>query len=161
MVQASNIGELEKQSQSPLNELYVFSNDKTAEEAFQIISAAPHAKEEWGSGETFRRGNVIAGTGQNPSGSLTTSAEMLLNRCVGAGASQSVIRPPEEVIDGRSRAEIERAEEDGDVLLPSTTGEGQTTPETTPATTPEPAQEPPASEDVPNPGQSPAPKEGE
>jgi hypothetical protein len=151
MVQASNIGELEKQS--PFNELYVFPSSKAAEEAFNIISAAPNAREEWGSGETFRRGNVIAETGQNPSGSLTASAETLLNRCAGPGASQSVIRPPEEVIDGRSRAEIERAGEDGDVLLPNTTGEDQAAPDTTQ----EPTQEPPSSEDRRSPGSSPVP----
>jgi hypothetical protein len=148
--------EAESRAGTPGLELYVFPSNKAAEEAFNIISAAPNAKEEWGSGGTFRRENVIA-NGDQASGSLTTVAETLLNKCVGAGASQSVIRPPEEVIDRHSRSEIERAGEDGDVLPPSTTDEGRATPETTQETTQEPAQEPPSSEDRPNPGSSPVP----
>jgi hypothetical protein len=144
--------EAEQHAGTPGLELYVFPSNKTAEEAFNIISAAPNAKEEWGSGGTFRRENVIA-NGDQASGSLTTVAETLLNKCAGPGASQSVIRPSEEVIDGHSRSQIERAGQDGDVL-PDTTG-GETVAPT--ETTQEPAQEPPASEDRTNPGQSPVP----
>jgi hypothetical protein len=115
--------EMERQSDSPQFELYVFPSSKTAEEAFRIISATPNAREEWGSGETFRRGNVIAGTQQSPSGSLTALAETLLNKCVGLGASQTVIRPQEELIDGHTRSEINRAGEDGRILPNTTTGE--------------------------------------
>jgi hypothetical protein len=115
-------------------ELYVFTSEQAATEAFTMISNAPNAKEEYGAGGTFRRANVIISTDQGEAGALTNSAESLLNRCVGAGASQSILRTQEST---------------------SATSEA-------PATTPEAAQEPPASEDNPNPGQSPAPtREGE
>ena len=130
-------------------ELYVFGSAHAAEEAFKLMSNAP--KEEYGIGGTFRRKNVIinaAGEG----GSLTADAESLLNRCVGAGASQSIVRPPEELINGHSRSEIKKAEEDG-YSFPNTSSEAQTSPST--------AQEPPASEDIPNPGQSATPRESE
>jgi len=144
-------------------ELYVFPSDKEAGEAFTLISNAPNAKEEYGAGGTFRRANVIISTDQGEAGALTNSAESLLNRCVGAGASQSILRPPEEVINGHTRSEITKAGEDG-YSLPSTTetaprSEGEAPSAT--STIHEPAQEPPASESVPNPGQSPAPREGE
>ena len=152
--------EAESRAGTPSMELYVFPSNQIAEEAFKIITAAPNAKEEWGGGGTFRRGNVIATASDQGSGSLITVAETLLSKCVGAGASQSIVRPEEEMIDGRPRSEIERAGEDGDVPLPSTTGEDQAAPETTQETTQEPAQEPPASEDRTNPGSSPVPGEG-
>jgi hypothetical protein len=114
-------------------ELYVFPSEKEAGEAFTLISSAPNAKEEYGAGGTFRRANVIISTDQGEAGALTNGAESLLNRCVGAGASQSILRTQAST---------------------SATSEAQTT-------MPEAAQEPPASESVPNPGQSPAPREGE
>lgn len=144
-----------KGSQTTPLELYVFPSSKVAEEAFKMIAGAGNAHEEWGGGGTFLRKNVIVNTDQNPPSSLTADAETLLNRCVGTGASQQIIRPHEEVVDGHTSSERTRAEEDG-YTLPS---EGT---DTTGTNAPEPAQEPPASENVPNPGQSPAPtREGE
>jgi hypothetical protein len=134
-------------------EIYVFGSAQAAEEAFKLISSTPDAKEEYGTGGTFRRKNVIINA-EGEGGSLTADAESLLNKCVGAGASQSIVRPPEELVNGHTRSEITKAEEDG-YSFPSTSSETPT------ASTSEPAQEPPASEDVPNPGQSPAPREGE
>lgn len=150
------MSEAEMEKHNPQFELYIFPSSRTAEEAFNIISATPNAREEWASGETFRRGNVIADTQQNPSGTLTAFAETMLNKCVGPGASQSIVRAPEQLIDGHSLSEIKKAEEDG-YSFPSTSSEAQTST----SAAPEPAQEPPASEDIPNPGQSPAPREGE
>jgi hypothetical protein len=139
-------------------ELYVLPSNKAAEESFNLISNAPNAAEEYGGGGTFRRKNVIISTASNPPYSLTTYAETLLNKCVGAGASQSVLRSShEEVIDGRTRSEITRAEEKGEALLGRTGGEAVAPTETTQ----EPTQEPPSSEDRTNPGQSPIPGEGE
>lgn len=141
-------------------ELYVFASEKAAGEAFSLISSAPNAQQEYGAGGTFRRKNGIISTDQGESSSLTNSAESLLNKCVGAGASQSIVRPHEEIVDGHTRSEITRAEEDG-YSPPSAT---ETTPRTsgdTTSTTPEPAQEAPASEAIPNPGQSPAPTRSE
>jgi hypothetical protein len=125
--QTTNVAELEKQ---PLTyELYVFNSEKATEEAFMLISAAPHASEEYGAGGTFRRANVIISTDQGEAGSLTNNAETLLNRCVGKGASQSILRT-------------------------QTTASTSTK---SSSTTPEAEQEPPASESVPSAGQSPAP----
>lgn len=130
--------------------LYIFQNDKTAEEALKLISTAPDAHEEWGSGGTWRRQNLIITNGDEP-GSLSVAAETLLKKCTGAGASQSVLRPQEkeEVVDGRTRSEITRAEAKGEALLGRTSGEA--------AAPTEAAQEPPASEDHTNPGSSPVP----
>jgi hypothetical protein len=147
--------EADTRAEATALEIYVFPSSKVAEEAFKIIASAPNAHEEWGGGGTFRRKNVIVNTDQNPPYSLTQYAEKLLNKCAGAGASQALLRPHEEAVDGQTPAERKRGEEDG--TAPDT-GETQPTPT---STTSEPAQEPPASENVPNPGQSPAPREGE
>lgn len=72
-------------------EIYVFSSAQAAGEAFNLISGAPKAKEEYGTGGTFRRKNVIINA-EGEGGSLTADAESLLNKCVGAGASQSTGR---------------------------------------------------------------------
>jgi hypothetical protein len=139
-------------------ELYVFPSNKTAEESFNLISNAPNAKEEYGSGGTFRRKNVIISTAQSQPYSLTTYAETLLTKCVGAGASQTILRSSrEEMIDGRTRSEITRAEEKGEALLGRPSGETVAPTETTQ----EPTQEAPQSEDRTNPGSSPVPGEGE
>lgn len=130
----------------PAYEIYVFGSEQAAGEAFSLISSAPNAQQEYGTGGTFRRKNVIVNAG-GESGSLTADVESLLNKCAGRGASQSVIRAPEEVRNERTSSERLRSEEDGAAPEASTTQE--------------PTQEPPASESIPNPGQSPAPKEGE
>ncbi len=104
-------------------ELYIFKNDKTAEEAFNLISTAPNTKEEWGDGGSFRRGNVIADAEEYPGSSITAEAESLLNKCVGSGSTQTILRPNEEIINGRTRSEINRANEDGGDL-PTTSTEG-------------------------------------
>ncbi|HTZ87562.1 MAG TPA: hypothetical protein VMB05_12915 [Solirubrobacteraceae bacterium] len=151
--------EADTRAEATALEIYVFPSSKVAEEAFKLIASAPNAHEEWGGGGTFRRKNVIVNTDQNPPYSLTQYAEKLLNKCAGAGASQALLRPHEEAVDGQTPAERKRSEEDGGA--PNT---GETVPRTsgdTTSTTPEPAQEPPASENVPNPGQSPARREGE
>lgn len=131
----------------PAYEIYVFVSTHAATEAFKLISSAPNAKIEWGGGGTFQRKNVIVNTDQGEAGSLTNSAESLLNRCVGTGASQVITRPGDEAVtSGQTLSERTRAEEDGAAPITSN---------------PEPTQEPPASESIPNPGQSPAPKQGE
>jgi hypothetical protein len=138
---------------TPTYEIYVFANDQTAEAAFNLIANDSNAPEEYGAGGTFRRRNIVIGTDQGEPGPLTANAEKLLNKCAGAGASQAITRAGEEVVDGQTRSERKRSEEDG--AAPDTS-------EVTTSTTPEPAQEPPASESVPNPGQSLAPtREGE
>lgn len=135
--QSADLTELEKQ---PLVfELYVFPSNRTAEEAFNLISDATNAKEEFGAGGTFRRENVIISTDQGQASSLTPLAESLLNKCAGAGASQLVLRTQESTDTSTS-----------------TSGEA-----ITPAATPEPGQEAPASEDRTNPGKSTVPGEGE
>jgi hypothetical protein len=96
----------------PAYEIYVFNNERAAGEAFNLISSAPNAQQEYGAGGTFRRRNVIINA-DGESDSLTADAETLLNKCAGAGASQSVIRAPEEVHNGRTPSERTRSEEDG------------------------------------------------
>jgi hypothetical protein len=132
-------------------ELYVFGSAQAAGEAFTLISRAPNAKEEYGAGGTFRRKNVILNTDQGEASSLTANAETLLNKCVGAGASQSTLRPPEEMLNGQTRSEITKAEEDGH-SLPSTREE--------PHTSAPPAGEPGAATMGNRPGEIPAPGDG-
>ena len=140
---------------TPTYEIYVFANDQTAEAAFNLIANDSNAREEYGDGGTFRRRNIVISTDQGEPGSLTKNAETLLNKCAGAGASQAITRTGEEVVDGQTRSdERKRSEEHG--AAPDTS-EATTS---TAGTTPEPVQEPPASESVPNPGQSPAPTRG-
>jgi len=135
---------------APVYEIYVFATNQGAGAAFNLIANDSNAREEYGDGGTFRRGNVVISTDQGEPGALTADAEKLLNKCVGGGASQATTRAGQEVVDGQTRSERQRSEEDG--AAPST---GETTP-TAASTTAEPAQEPPTSEDAPNPGQSPA-----
>jgi hypothetical protein len=145
---------------TPTYEIYVFATDQLAEAAFNMIANDSSAREEYGDGGTFRRRNIIINTDQGEAGPLTAHAETLLNKCAGAGASQSITRAGEAVVDGQTSSERQRSEENG--AAPNT---GETVPRTsgdTTSTISEPAQEPPASENVPNPGQSPAPaREGE
>lgn len=96
----------------PAYEIYVFNSEQVAGEAFNLISTAPNAQQEYGTGGTFRRRNVIINAA-GEADSLTADVESLLNKCAGAGASQSVIRAPEEVRNGRTPSERTRAEEDG------------------------------------------------
>jgi len=133
LIQSFHIGE-----DHPTFSLYIFKNDKTAEEAFNIISTAPDAHEEWGGGGTWRRQNLIITTSGGEPGSLPVAAETLLQKCAGTGTSQSVLRTQESASTNTD------------------TGEA-----IAPAPTPEPAPEAPDSEDRPNPGQSPIPGEGE
>jgi hypothetical protein len=139
---------------TPTYEIYVFADDRTAESAFNLIANDSNAREEYGDGGTFRRRNIVINTDQGEPGALTANAEKLLNKCAGAGASQAITRAGEEVVDGQTRSERQRSEEDG---APPDTSE--TTP-TAASTTAEPTQEPPTSENMPNPGQSPAPTRG-
>lgn len=93
---ASDQAELQAQEQKPQFDLYVFASAKTATEAFKLISAAPNASAEYGAGGgTFQRNNIIINTEQEPPGSLTALAESLLNKCAGAGATESVLRSQE------------------------------------------------------------------
>lgn len=138
-------------------ELYVFRSARAAEEAFNLFSSARNPGEAYGTGGTFRRANVIVNA-EGEAGPLTASVETLLNKCVGKGAAQSVIRPSQEVKNGQTRSERLHSEEDGSA--PSTSGTSDEAPNTTVPT--EPAQEAPASENMPSAGQSrPPAQEGE
>lgn len=124
--------EAQKQAGAPGFEIYVFATDKTAEEAFNLISSSPRASEEYGAGGTFRRNNIIISTDQTPESSLAAVAEPLLNKCAGAGASQLIERPlpgPPEGSEGTNTSQ-------GETGLPP-------------------------SENEPSQGQSPVPGEGE
>ncbi len=99
---ASDQAELQAQEQKPQFDLYVFASTKTATEAFKLIENAPNARAEYGAGGTFQRGNVIVSTEQEPPGSLTALAESLLNKCAGAGATESILRSQESTSTGQS-----------------------------------------------------------
>jgi len=132
---SSDEAELLKQEMTTRFSLYVFADTKTATEAFHLISSSPNATNEYGAGGSFQRGNIIINSAsQESSGSLTALAETLLNKCAGAGATESILRPQESQ---------------------NTTGEntGQSTTDET-----SPSQE--GTPDEPSQGQSPVPGEG-
>jgi hypothetical protein len=110
---ASDQAELQAQEQTPQFDLYVFPSAKTATEAFKLISSAPNASAEYGAGGTFQRGNVIVSTEQEPPGSLTALAESLLNKCAGAGATESVLRSQESTSTGQSTTGESSASQEG------------------------------------------------
>lgn len=86
---------MEKDLNSPGFELFVFKDGKTAEQAFDIMM---NVKETWDAAGAFRRKNLVIATGSGPPAMVSGIAEGLLNRCAGAVASQSFLRPkPSEV----------------------------------------------------------------
>jgi hypothetical protein len=159
--------EAERNSEKPEWELYVFKDDQTAQEAFNIIRNAAKPKAEFGAGGTFLRKNLIITTVASVRGSLIGWAEPLLRKCVGAGSTKSIIRPPEEVVDGYSRSQLNKMGEDGDApIIPNP--EDPTGEETSPSESEAPKAgvegsnevspgEVPPSENGPSAGQSPLP----
>jgi hypothetical protein len=86
---------MEKDVNSPGWELFVFKDDKTAEEAFDIMR---NVKETWDAAGAFRRKNVVIATDIGAPAMVSGIAEELLNRCAGKVASQSFVRPKQSEI---------------------------------------------------------------
>jgi len=80
----------EKDADSPGFELYVFKDDKTAEEAFNIMV---DVKETWDALGAFRRRNMVITTDVGHPTVVNSLAESLLNRCAGEVPVQAFLRP--------------------------------------------------------------------
>jgi hypothetical protein len=86
---------MEKDVNSPGFELFVFKDERTAEEAFDIMRSV---KETWDAAGAFRRKNLVIATDIGHPAILGGIAELLLSRCAGEVPSQFFLRPTESEI---------------------------------------------------------------
>jgi hypothetical protein len=83
--------EAEEHAQAPGFDVYVFKDDATAKEAFELFANA-QSSGEFGGGGTYLAKNVVIDTDQTPPGSLDSFADALLKKCTGSSAAQSLHR---------------------------------------------------------------------
>jgi predicted small secreted protein len=83
--------EAEEREHAPGFDVYVFPDNKTATEAFALISGSENAADEFGGGGTFIARNIIITTDQE-SPQLDVFADALLKKCAHSSATQSIHR---------------------------------------------------------------------
>jgi hypothetical protein len=83
--------EAEEQAHAPGFDVYVFKNDTTAKEAFELFANA-QSSGEFGGGGTYVAKNVVIDTDQSPPSDLDSFANALLKRCTGSSATQPLHR---------------------------------------------------------------------
>jgi hypothetical protein len=83
--------EAEEQAHAPGFDVYVFKNDTTAKEAFELFANA-QSSGEFGGGGTYVAKNVVIDTDQSPPSDLDSFANALLKRCTGSSAAQPLHR---------------------------------------------------------------------
>jgi hypothetical protein len=104
----------EEQAHAPGFDVYVFKDDATAKEAFELFSNA-QSSGEFGGGGTYVSKNIVIDTDQTPPGSLDSFADTLLKRCTGSSATQSLHRSEESSTEGTAS---ETSTEGGEVGAP-------------------------------------------
>lgn len=83
--------EAEEQAHAPGFDVYVFKDDATAKEAFELFANA-QSSGEFGGGGTYLAKNIVIDTDQTPPTSLDSFADALLKKCTGSSATQSLHR---------------------------------------------------------------------
>jgi hypothetical protein len=105
--------EAEEHAQAPGFDVYVFKDDATAKEAFELFANA-QSSGEFGGGGTYLAKNIVIDTDQTTPGSLDSFADALLKRCTGSSATQSLHRNEQ----GSEGAASEASTETGEVGAP-------------------------------------------